>query len=344
MEKFPFNIAFLTDKLYDKKTYSIDKRDAEGNDPEASYRIKNALESICQDVIMFDDVTEFLSQINNLKNTVVFSTRYGEAASSSKAQVPAICEAKNISFIGADSYTHMLCNDKALSKLYAREFDLLSPNGIIIRDANNREQLNNIHCLKLPIVVKPNYGGGSNGIMESNLKNDYESASSLIKQLYEYQKQPILVEEYIPGHEVEVILFGNCSKIYLCEETQLLIDGNDFFEHLIWGLEKKKIDDSDVFFRHSQLVDEETRKKMQALFQSFNKCEFMRIDCRVNDTNVYVLELSPDCYLGDDGGFYYIFEKFGFSYQEMFYTLIENSLAPQKASFNPLIEKFSNYQ
>lgn len=332
MKKFNFNLAFITDKLDNQKTYSLERKDAEGNDSASALNIKKALESLCPKVIMFDDIEQFSSQLFCIKDHVIFSTRYGEAFRSSKAHVPAICEANSFSYIGGDSFVHMLCNDKHLSKMYAREFGLNVPNGILIRNPNNDEQLKYIKTLKLPLVVKPNYGGGSNGILESNLKNSYDAAIALAKQLYQYQKQPILIEEYIPGNEVELILFGNKSEIYLCEETQLIIDGENYFNNLIWGLEKKKIDDSNVHFSHSNLIDEETRYCMKKLFQSFDKVEFMRIDCRVYDGKTYVLELSPDCYLGDDGGFYYGFEHMGYSYQEMLYLLILNSIYPSEIS------------
>lgn len=58
---------------------------------------------------------------------------------------------------------------------------------------------------------------------------------------------------------------------------------------------------------------------------SFDKLEMIRFDGRVRDGRFYLLELSPDCYLGDDCAFYFAFMNMGYTHPDMFRFLIRNA-------------------
>ena len=84
----------------------------------------------------------------------------GEISRNRLALVPAICESMNVKFLGADVYNRIICQDKNLCKTFAKRFNILSPNSILIYDEND---ISLIKSLKLPLVVKPNYEGSSIG-------------------------------------------------------------------------------------------------------------------------------------------------------------------------------------
>ena len=65
--------------------------------------------------------------------------------------------------------------------------------------------------------------------------------------------------------------------------------------------------------------------KIHNLFKAFDKIEFMRVDGRMYQGEFHLIELSPDCYLGDDCAFYYAFGNKGYSLSQMFEYLIINS-------------------
>ncbi len=137
---------------------------------------------------------------------------------------------------------------------------------------------------------------------------------------------PILAEEYIPGEEVELILVGTQKQISFSEEVQLIMDKKEFFNHEIWGYETKKIDDTNIDFKMSSFISQNDIKKIHTLFKAFDKIEFMRVDGRIYQGEFHLIELSPDCYLGEDCAFYYAFGNKGYSLSQMFEYLITNSL------------------
>lgn len=325
MAKLNYNIVYITDKPVNINNIDLSSS-IEGNSEYASMQIHKALSSICNKVYYYEDVRKFCNNISKHKNDIVFTTMYGDCAANSKALVPAICEANNIICIGADSYSQMLCNDKYVSKRYAKEYGIKGANDVIIRRPDSEYELSLLSTLKYPVIIKPNYGGGSSGISQENIKNTLSEAKQFVRELYHFREQAILVEEYVPGYEVELILLGNSLEIKLCHEVSLIMDKERYYNNTIWGYETKKINDNDISFSSSNYISSHDKNNLINLFKSFSKIEFMRIDCRVNESGLKLIELSPDCYLGEDCAFFYAFQENGYSFEEMFFQIINNSL------------------
>lgn len=328
MEIVDKEIILVTDPWNKEKTFSLKRKDIEGNTKEIAKRIEQELQNISHQVVCFTNPKLFSKYIVEHQNSIVINTYYGSAKANSKALIPTICEINSIDYVGADSYTHMLCNDKYLAKKYISDFGLNTPKGLLIRYSQGKS-LNAIRLLKLPLVIKPNYGGGSNGISNKSLLYNYEEAEKWIIQLNKYQHMPILVEEYIPGYESEVVIFGNKNKIYFSEEIGIKINGIDYFDSQIWGYESKKGGLHKNVLSKVDHISKKDLHKMQELFQSFDKAEIMRIDCRIYNGTTYILELSPDCYLGPTGGVAQAFAYNNIGYSKMFFYLIQNALHKQ---------------
>lgn len=320
-------IVLVVDELKETSNIAdITRNDWEGNSADQTLRLEQTLRKIAP-VIRYIGPQEFELHVKQHLNDIVFPMYYGSASSTSKGIVPALCEANNIDYIGADLYAQIICNDKSLSKLYASNFGIHSAHSVLLRCPVSVENvIPQISLLPLPLIVKPNFGGGSTGISDNGLAYSYQDAATLACKLYKYLGIPILVEEYIEGYEVELIVAGNQQSIHFCEEVQLLIDDREYFKQDIWGFESKSIDDSKVDFRMSSYISEKDKNNLKRLFLSFKKLEMIRFDGRVRDNNFYLLELSPDCYLGDDCAFYFAFESKGYSHAEMFKFLINLSL------------------
>lgn len=321
-------IVLVVDELKDTRAIAdITRNDLEGNSEEQTLRLLQSLEQIAP-TVLYTSPAEFESHLPQHREDIVFPMYYGVASPNSKGIVPALCEAAQIPYVGADAYSQIICNDKSLSKQYAANFDILSPCGRLLRHPSlNSNPADFLRGLTLPLVVKPNFGGGSTGISSNNIVHSYDDAAKLACELYQYLRIPILVEEYIEGYEVELIVTGTSRNICFCEEVQLLMGNKDYFHHDIWGFEAKDIDDSSIDFRMSHFISETDLQNLLELFKSFEKLEMIRFDGRVRDGRFYLLELSPDCYLGDDCAFYFAFQNKGYTHPDMLKFLINNALA-----------------
>lgn len=325
------SVLFITDECEKEKEFSIKNRNSEGNGISAKIEMLHFLHTKFDNVKTTYSIEEATSLITSKDIDFVVTTYYGEAESDSKSIIPSVCKANNVKYLGADSYAHMICNDKYLSKAYIKHFGLTPTSGKIIYSPNNEFELNNIKKLQYPVIVKPNFGGGSNGIICNSVKYNYNDTVEFLKELYNYQNLPILVEEYIPGYEVSVIIIGNKKEILFCDESQLCLSNKEFFDKEVFGLESKKIDSSKKSYKESNYIGVSTKNKMTNLFKSFDKMEFMRIDCRIDkDNQIYILELSPDCYIGSKGAFFETVKRQGFTFDTMMQMLLNNSFKCQK--------------
>lgn len=267
-------ILFITDDCDIEKDYSLKSRNSEGNKLAAKEEMIHALQKIANTVYTTYSLKEANRIIVENPDIYVVTTYYGEAEADSKSIIPAICKANKVNYLGADSYTQMLCNDKNLSKKYMDMFGLNYIPGVIIYSPESESDMSRINALSYPLIAKPNFGGGSNGIMDCCLTDSYEDTVSIVKEIYLYQKMPILVEQYIAGYEVSFIIIGNKKKIDFFGESMLEIDGKSLFKNEIFGLESKKISPGRKSYRPSNFIDKDTREKMFNLFRSFDKLEF----------------------------------------------------------------------
>lgn len=327
-------VIFITDDCEKKKDYSIESNDSEGNKLSAKFEMEKALSRLFTDVRTTYSVNELARMLNEDSDTFVVTTLYGVASQDSKSIVPTICKTYGTPYLGADAYTHMICNDKHLSKSIIRKFGLSAIPGIIIYSAENHSELSEIKRFinnNEKVIVKPCFGGGSNGIISDSVVSSPDSATELCRQLIQYQEVPVLIEKYIEGYEVSVAIIGNPEKIDFFGESKLTINGKDVFTNEVFGLESKKINPKSKSYSRSNYIDWETKGKMIALFKSFKKVEFMRIDVRVDTSGgIHVLELSPDCYIGSSGAFYETVKEAYGDFNNMVKRLIENAISNQR--------------
>ncbi|WP_420061029.1 hypothetical protein ACOAK2_11500 (plasmid) [Aliarcobacter butzleri] len=266
-------------------------------------------------------------ELNNylVKNSVDFvMTIYGGEISRNRlALVPAICESMNVKFLGADVYNRIICQDKNLCKTFAKRFNILSPNSILIYDEND---ISLIKSLKLPLVVKPNYEGSSIGISNKNIVNTFVKAITLIKELLEIFKQPIIVEEFIGGQEVNITLVGDNKNINIFEVIEdIHIEDINFFNNNLYTLEYKQLYCEK--FSHKVITDKfdvETKNYIIDMYRHMGKVDYLRVDGKILNNKFYLIELTPDPYCGRESSFSKAIMSNGYSYEESIGLLIQN--------------------
>lgn len=268
-------------------------------------------------------------ELNNylVKNNVdlVMTIYGGEISRNRLALVPAICESMNVKFLGADVYNRIICQDKNLCKTFAKRFNILSPNSILI---DGESDMHLIKSLKLPIVVKPNYEGSSIGISNKNIVDNFEKAIILIRELLSIFKQPILVEEFIGGQEVNITLVGDNKDINIFEVIEdIHIEDDNFFNKNLYTLECKQLYCEK--FSHKVITDKfdlETKNHIIDMYRHMGKIDYVRVDGKIFNNKFYLIELTPDPYCARESSFSKAIMSNGYTYEESIGLLIQNSL------------------
>lgn len=311
------NLVLIADKYQPEEQIDITNAHLECANNEYFDDIYNVLSKISPNLIYYPSPIEFLDNIACHKSDVVISIWSGSSNINRKVFVPSICEAYGIRYLGADPYVQFTCQDKALSKYIAKQYGIDSAEGILIR---SEDELCNIDSLNFPVIVKPNYEGGSIGISEKNVCFNASEACKLAKDLLNIFHEAVLIEEYLFGHEVCVTVAGKNGYIDVLEADEIIIQNK---EYPVFGYESKKAHKIKTIRRPAtDLISEIDRMSFIKLFLNLGKVDVMRIDGKIQNGKFKLIELSPDIHLGKKASTAYAFLLAGYSYQQMFEKLI----------------------
>ena len=214
--------------------------------------------------------------------------------------VPALLEMLHIPYTGAGPQCLAFCYDKSLVRGIAKEMDIPVPEGILVKSLDSVFEL----PVPFPVIVKPNFGDSSFGIVQRSVVYQPEElldAIAEVRMCFGYEK-PILVEEFLTGKDISVGIIGNPPEDYLLlpiieEDYSSLPEG---LPH-ICGYEAKWLQDSPYWNLSSIPADlpEGTRTLIidscLKLFIRLECRDYCRFDWRLsNDGRPKLLEVNPN--------------------------------------------------
>lgn len=285
--------------------------------------IINNVEELGYDTFYYENPKNFLDNIDAHKDDIVFANLWGGYHSRNKrALIPAICEAYDISYIGADAYVQSLCQDKYLTKKYLDNFKYSIPKAVEISSLNDFYLLDSLNFY--PCVVKPNDEGCSVGISSNSLVNNAKEAKEVAFELLKHYT-PIIIEEFISGDEISICCAGTNKSIKILEAIKLEINGESL-KDTVWGYETKKMGKKNNCRKNvTKSIPYKFLEEASVLFSSMGKVDCMRIDGKLFNDKFYVIELSPDCSLHKECFMASAFSSAGYTYPDMLNWLINNA-------------------
>jgi len=155
-------------------------------------------------VIDLDAKGYFVDELKQLKPKIVFNALHGKYGEDGFVQ--SILESLKIPYTHSGVLSSSLAMDKELSRLIFIKNNLKVPKYFLLQkdhQGNSNKKFNN-KKIKFPIVIKPINEGSSLGV--SICKNKKQFTNKYKKLMENYDR--ILVEEYIPGREIQVAVMG----------------------------------------------------------------------------------------------------------------------------------------
>lgn len=316
-------VVLIADRVTTHKNATISSKDLEVIDDNYFNAMFEALNEIAVEVIHYQSPEDFIDNIKKHTDDVVLSVWSGISSRNRRALVPSICETENIAYVGADAYLQAICQDKDTCKLFAKKHGLLSPKGTLIYCKHDLEKLK---IFSYPMIIKPNFEGGSIGIFNKNLVDSFEEAKSIGNELLS-DYYPLLAEEYIEGEEISYCIAGLPDKISVFEAIRQYIDGEPYIKHAIMGAENKKLNDYEQLWDCvTTSVPDDYKNFLINFYNHLGKTELIRIDGRVKNNEFYLIELSTDVGLSPVSTMTQTFESAGYTYSQMFDILLNNAI------------------
>jgi D-alanine-D-alanine ligase len=272
---------------------------AEWDSPATIAAVESALSHLGK-VVRLEANEDFPERLRQTRPDIVFNIAEGFYGVNREAHVPAICEFFGIPYTGSDPFTLSLCLDKARTKETLTFRGVPTPKFAVVEALSEIES--RTADLRLPLFVKPVHEGSSKGITDANLCWDRAHLLRQTEFLLENYKQPVLVEEYLPGKEFTCAVLGNGS-----DATVLPIVGMNFESlpkgalpiysydaKFVWDRPENPLDIFQCPARITRELQASIERVTLDAFRVLGCRDWARIDVRLDAAGVpNVLEVNP---------------------------------------------------
>jgi len=152
---------------------------------------------------------------------LVFNICEGLKGVSREAQIPAILEVYGIPYTFSDPLIMSLCLHKGMAKTIVGAAGVPTPRFVVLKDLNDLSGVS----LVPPLFVKPVAEGTGKGVDPGSIIHDTPSLNERCGYLLNRFGQPVLIEEYLPGRELTVGLWGTGDEAEVLGTLEIILLG-----------------------------------------------------------------------------------------------------------------------
>ena len=290
--------------------------------PQTVERVASSLEKGGHNVRIVDGNIKVIEQLEAFMPRVVqgeqpgmvFNMAYGIQGVSRYTHIPSLLEMVGIPYVGSSPAGHGVALDKVTTKVMVHASGLpTAPYWVFFAPDQIPDDL------PYPVITKPKMEAVSLGIEVVHDKTDLQET---IGRLVEEFRQPVLVEQFIPGREFAVGLLGNQDpEILPVVEIDLQGDPNaiqtlgDKLKTQRGKVCPAKIDDK---------LKAELARLTRDTFRTLGVYDFSRVDFRMDDKgNLYILELNSMASLGATGSYVTAAKAAGYTFESLINRMLD---------------------
>lgn len=330
----------LTEKLDFEPYFEIEQ-----SDPIAEYEsMAEELRKAGFDVYIInilDDVNLFLEDYEKNKPDVVFNlVEIYQDIAKLEMCFASLLEVLKVPYTGAPPIALGTCQNKHLVKRILSSIGIKTPRFKLIKDEKKTYK----HNLKYPLITKPALEDASVGIEHDSVVTNHKDLKERIEYLLYEHEQPVLIEEYIEGRELNVAILGDENpKVLPISE----IDFSEMPDHLfnIVSYQAKWDPLHESYHKTIPIcpaklpkrIEEKAGKIAVESFKAMGCRDYCRVDMRYcKDTKeLYVLEVNPNPDLTEDAGFMRSAKQAGYSYRKTLKKIVELAAKRKKPTSVP---------
>lgn len=256
---------------------------------------------------------------------LIFNIAEGKFGRSRTSQIPSMLEMTNIPFVGSDAQAITVALDKRYTKIIAQNNGIRIPEFTVIE---NIEQLKPSQILKYPVIAKLTCCGSSIGIGERSKSYDFEHLVKQVQYLLRTYKQPILIERFISGPEIDVPIIGNTPDDVF-GITGITLDEKHLRDNYLTS--KIVRQDDYGFCNITEKNDFDCNSIIDIALKTYSLLwcrDFGRVDMRIDESDgkPYLLEINTYPFLGMHSSFNYIANQKGIEYKDMITKILASAI------------------
>lgn len=237
--------------------------------------------------------------------------------------VPAVLDMLKLRYTGAGPLSLGLCLHKDRAKEILRARGVPTPAYCVVRSARDLESP--LSHGGFPCFLKLLHEDASVGIEPSNLAADRGALVTRASELLAQYRQPVLVERYIDGREVNVTLLGNGAELEVLPLHEIDFGAMPPDRPHILSY-AAKWDESHDEFAGTRPVPMDAPPALAArieevarqAFRALDVRDFGRVDLRIDaGGQPWVIDVNPNCDLSPDAGVARAAARMGLSHAQL---------------------------
>ncbi len=279
--------------------------------------------------IAIQDLDNDLKKIRAYQPDVIFNLCEGFRGNARhEMHMAGFWELLGIPYTGNNALTLGIAQNKVLTKKLLESKKISTPMYQVFREAPVKTYLS------YPLIAKPAQEDASLGITQKSVIENFDQLYSVVEELINRYRQPILVEKFIPGREFNVSILGNKNPRVLPISEINFGDVHEKY-HRITSYEAKWLTDHELYKKtpavcpadisdglKSKLADTALR-----VYQLLNGRDYGRVDIRLDmSEKIYVLEYNPNPDISPDAGYSRSLKAAGIKYSEFVELLLREAL------------------
>lgn len=283
---------------------------------------KHRVKAIEGDKDLIDRLEEFMPRVlKGERPGLAFNVSYGIQGQARYTHIPSILEMVGIPYVGSGPQAHALALDKVVAKMIFRQQGLPTPDFAVLQSWDSE-----LPDLTYPMIVKPKNEAVSFGL---KIVHNEEELRSAAKVIYDEYRQPILVEQYIEGREINVGLIGNNPpEAFAPVELKFPAEGPAVYTYE----DKTHRSGRQIEFECPAPLSEGLRlqavRLAQGAFQALGCYDCARVDMRMdNNGKLYILEVNSLPSLGEHGSYLIGAENAGLDFTASINRLVDEAAA-----------------
>lgn len=256
------------------------------------------------------------------KHFCVYTAASGGKGPGRKALIPAFCNLNGLPITSSNAYVVSLCRHKYHFSQLLHQHGLPVPSTWLF-SKHYGWLINRKPPIGTVLLAKPSYESASIGI-DYNSRFQYSDDGILIT-LSERFDQPITVQQFVKGYEVEVPLVVHKGKVLAPQPIGLTLNGEKLLgdKFLTYDI---VYNDGYQFYEFNELGDQVNQKLLTTAIDVATTIGiegFGRVDFRVTEKGEhFIMDVSTYPHIIRHSSFWHLFKQNGFDYQDIFGLLI----------------------
>lgn len=199
--------------------YSEDET-AEFDRPDTIDAIDSALQQLGYETDRIGHARQLMQRLSGGERwDIVFNIAEGLHGAAREAQVPAILDVFDIPYTFSDTLRMAVCLHKGMTKSLVRDAGVSTPRFALIERIDDLASVE----LRFPVFAKPVAEGTGKGVTPDSKIVSAAALADVCRDLLEKYKQPVLVEEFLPGREFTVGLTGTGPRAEVLGTLEIIL-------------------------------------------------------------------------------------------------------------------------